>query len=51
MIGEIEQYDAMASLIDIVRTNLQTIFTGAEPQAIGDAIQLEVDNWQAMNNF
>lgn len=43
MIGEIEQFDTMASLMDIVRTELQTIFAGDTAQEIGDRIQDEVD--------
>ena len=49
MIGEIEQYDVMSSLMDIVRTELQTIFSGDSAQAIGNRIQHEVDIWRAAN--
>lgn len=43
MIGEIEQYDTMPALMDLVRTELQTIFSGATAQQIGDNIQGQVD--------
>ena len=49
-IGEIEQYDKMASLMDIVRTELQTIFSGDSAQDIADRIQKQVDSWRSMNN-
>ncbi len=49
MIGEIEQYDKMAALMDVVRTNMQTIFSGSKAQEIGDVIQGEVDNYLASN--
>jgi hypothetical protein len=42
-IGEIEQYDTMAALMDIVRTELQTLFSGDSAQAIADRIQTQVD--------
>lgn len=48
-IGEIEQYDKMASLMDIVRTEFQTIFSGDSAQNIGDRIQAQIDSWRAMN--
>lgn len=47
MIGEIEQYDTMPSLMDIVRTELQTIFSGNDAQDIADRIQNEVDSYKA----
>lgn len=47
MIGEIEQYDSMAALMDIVRTELQTIFSGDDAQSIADIIQDEVDSYRA----
>ncbi|MGI6777299.1 MAG: ABC transporter substrate-binding protein [Acetivibrionales bacterium] len=49
MIGEIEQYDTMQSLMDIVRTEMQTIFAGDSAQDIADRIQQEVDNYRAVN--
>ena len=49
-IGEIEQYDKMASLMDIVRTEFQTIFSGDKAQNIGDRIQTQVDSWRSINN-
>lgn len=49
MIGEIEQFDSMAALMDIVRTELQTIFAGDKAQSIGDRIQNEVDSYRSSN--
>jgi len=46
MIGEIEQYDTMASLMDIVRTELQTIFADDDALSIGERIQAEVDAYK-----
>ena len=47
MIGEIEQFSTMTSLMDTVRTELSTIFAGDTAQNIADNIQNEVDAWQA----
>ena len=46
MIGEIEQFDTMTSLMDIVRTELQTLFAGDTAQQIADRIQDEVDDYK-----
>jgi ABC-type glycerol-3-phosphate transport system substrate-binding protein len=46
MIGEIEQFDTMTSLMDIVRTELQTLFAGDAAQDIADRIQGEVDAYK-----
>jgi ABC-type glycerol-3-phosphate transport system substrate-binding protein len=45
MIGEIEQFSPMTSLMDVVRTEASTIFAGDSAQDIGDRIQAEVDNY------
>jgi len=47
MIGEIEQFSSMASLMDIVRTEVTSIFAGDEAQDIGNRIQAEVDAYHA----
>lgn len=45
MIGEIEQFDDMTSLMDVVRTELQTLFVGEDAQVIADNIQSEVTGY------
>ncbi len=47
MIGEIEQFSPMASLMDIVRTEVTSLFAGDSAQDIGDRIQAEVDAYNA----
>jgi ABC-type sugar transport system, periplasmic component len=47
MIGEIEQYDTNQSLMDTVRTELQTIFSGDQAQDIANRIQDAVDEYNA----
>ncbi len=49
MIGEIEQFSPMTSLMDVVRTEVTTIFVGESGQDIADRIQSEVDNYNAGN--
>lgn len=44
MIGEIEQFDTLPSLMDIVRTEVTTIFAGDKAQDIADRIQNEADS-------
>lgn len=46
MIGEIEQYDTMVSLMDIVRTEVTTIFADDDATDIADRIQAEVDSYR-----
>ncbi|HCT89926.1 MAG TPA: sugar ABC transporter substrate-binding protein [Lachnospiraceae bacterium] len=47
MIGEIEQFSPMTSLMDVVRTEVTTIFSGDKAQDIADRIQGEVDAYGA----
>lgn len=47
MIGEIEQFSPMTSLMDTVRTEVTTIFAGDTAQDIADNIQVEVDSYNA----
>ena len=47
MIGEIEQFSPMTSLMDTVRTEVTTIFAGDGAQDIADRIQTEVDAYNA----
>lgn len=47
MIGEIEQFSPMTSLMDLVRTEVTTIFAGDSAEDISGRIQTEVDNWNA----
>ena len=49
MIGEIEQYSMMAPLMDTVRNEVQTIFSGDNAKAIADRIQKQVDTYNANN--
>lgn len=49
MIGEIEQFSPMTSLMDLVRTEVTTIFAGDSAQEIADRLQSEVDNYNASN--
>ena len=47
MIGEIEQFSPMTSLMDTVRTEVTTIFADDKAQDIADRIQEAVDAYQA----
>lgn len=47
MIGEIEQFSPMTSLMDLVRTEVTTIFAGDSAEDISGRIQAEVENWNA----
>ena len=49
MIGEIEQFSPMTSLLDVVRTEVTTIFSGDKAKDIADRIQGEVDTYNASN--
>lgn len=49
MIGEIEQFSPMTSLLDVVRTEVATIFSGDKAKDIADRIQGEVDSYNASN--
>jgi raffinose/stachyose/melibiose transport system substrate-binding protein len=49
MIGEIEQFSPMTSLLDVVRTEVTTIFSGDKAKDIADRIQGEVDSYNASN--
>ncbi len=46
MIGEIEQFSPMASLMDIVRTEVTSIFAGDAASDIAERIQAEVDAYE-----
>ena len=48
MIGEIEQFSPMTSLLDTVRTEVTTIFAGDSASDIADRIQAEVEAYDAM---
>ena len=48
MIGEIEQFSPMTSLLDTVRTEVTTIFAGDSADDIADRIQAEVEAYDAM---
>lgn len=49
MIGEIEQFSPMTSLMDLVRTEVTTIFSGDKAEDIVNRIQDEVDYYNEMN--
>ena len=49
MIGEIEQFSPMTSLMDLVRTEVTTIFSGDSAEDIVNRIQDEVDYYNDSN--
>lgn len=50
MIGEIEQYSTMTSLMDVVRNGFTTLFAGNTAQAVCDEVQSAVDTYNSSNN-
>ena len=50
MIGEIEQFSPMTSLMDLVRTEVTTIFSGDSAEDIVNRIQDEVDYYNESNS-